>query len=167
MGKFPRLSTVVFIILLIGFLVLVPLAISQLFNTTDTFSGEMKIRADQQYFSPHISSAKGLRLEITNVSGRELQESRRTWSATYGYFIRVLPSTDEVTIVGNPVYDDTSRYIYWTYSGNDPEQNKKPVKIDVHVYPLYENEEIANTSLYLTWYNNEIVYVNTSVGSSP
>jgi hypothetical protein len=162
MGKFPRLSTVVFTIVLIGFLVLVPLAISRFFDATDNFSGDMKIRADQQYFSPQISSAQGLRLEITNVSGRELQASRHTWSATYGYFIRVIPSTDEVIIAGNPVYDDTSRYIYWTYSENDPQQNKKPVKIDVHLYTFHENEEIANSSLYLTWYNNDIAYVNTS-----
>ena len=166
MEKFPRLSTVVFTILLIGFLVLVPLAISRFFDTTDNFSGEMKIRADQQYFSPHISSAQGLRLDITNISGRELQASRHAWSANYGYFIGVIPSTSEVTILGNPVYDDNSRDIYWTYSGNDPEQNKKPVKIDVHLYTLHENEEIASSSLYLTWYNNDIVYVNTSVGSS-
>jgi len=163
MEKFPRLSTVVFIILLAGFLVLVPLAVSRFSENADAFSGEMKIRADQQYFSPSISSARGLRLEITNVSGRKLQESRRTWSATYGYFIRVLPTTDEVTIAGNPVYDDTSRYVYWTYSGNDPQQDKKPVRIDVHLYPLQGDEEIARSSLYLTWYTNDIVYVNTSV----
>jgi len=167
MEKFPRLSTVVFTILVIGFLVLVPLAISRFFDTTDTFPGDMKIRPDQQYFSPHISSAKGLRLDIMNVSGRELQESRRTWSANYGYFIKVMPSTSEVTILGNPVYDDNSRDIYWTYSENDPGQNKKPVKIDLHLYKSHENKEIANSSLYLTWYNNDIAYVNTSSGSSP
>jgi hypothetical protein len=158
---------VVFTILLIGFLVLVPLAISRFFDTADTFSGDIKIRADQQYFSPSISSAKGLRLDITNLSGRQLLDSRRTWSADYGYFIRVIPSTDEVIIAGNPVYDDTSRYIYWTYSANDPQQDKKPVKIDVHLYRLHENEEIASSSLYLTWYTNDIVYVNTSSGLSP
>ena len=165
MKKFPRLGTVVFALLLIGFLVLVPLAISRFFDNADTFPGDMKIRADQQYFSPSISSAQGLRLEITNVSGRELLESRHTWSADYGYFIRVMPTTSEVIILGNPVYDDTSRDIYWTYSGNDPQQDKKPVKIDLHLYPLQGNEEIAHASLYLTWYNNDIVYVNTSSGS--
>ncbi|MCX6692472.1 MAG: hypothetical protein NTW33_10625 [Methanoregula sp.] len=167
MEKFPRLSTVVFIIVVIGFLILVPLAFSRFFDTTDNFYKDMKIRPDQQYFSPSISSAQGLRLDITNISGRELQESRHTWSADSGYFIRITPSTDEVTIVGNPVYDDTSRYIYWTYSKNDPQQNKKPVKIDVHLYPLQGDEEIASSSLYLTWYNNDIVYVNTSSGPSP
>jgi hypothetical protein len=166
MGKFPRLSAVVFALLLIGFLILIPLAISPFFDTTDTFSADIKIRADQQYFSPHISSAPGLRLEITNVSGRELLASRHTWSADYGYFIRVMPTTSEVIILGNPVYDDTSRDIYWTYSGNDPEQSKKPVKIDLHLYPIQGNEEIASSSLYLTWYTNDIAYVNTSFESS-
>ena len=166
MGKFPRMSVVICTILVIAFLILLPYAVPQFFNNTETFSGNVKIRADQPYFSPHISSAKGLRLEITNLSGRELLASRQTWSADYGYFIRVIPSTAEVTILGNPVYGENSRDIYWTYSGNDPNQNKKPVKIDMHLYPLQGNVEITNSSLYLTWYNNEIVYVNNSVKSN-
>ncbi|MFA4848416.1 MAG: hypothetical protein WC626_01690 [Methanoregula sp.] len=165
MRNYPRLSVVVFTILIIGLLVCIPFAIPQFFNNTDTFSRDIKIQADQQYFSPHISSAKGLRLDITNLSGRELLASRHTWSADYGYFIRIIPSTSEVTILGNPAYDDNERDIYWTYSGNNPEQNKKPIKIDLHLYPLQGNEEITNSSLYLTWYNNEIVYVNKSFGS--
>ena len=165
-GRFPQLSVVIITILVIGFLVILPYAIPPFFNNTETFSGDVKIRADQQYFSPHISSAKGLRLELTNLSGRELLASRQTWFADYGYFIRVIPSTTEVTILGNPVYDENSRDIYWTYSGNNPDQNKKPVKIDMHLYPLRGNEEITNASLYLNWYNNEIVSVNNSVKSN-
>lgn len=165
--KFPRLSVVVFTILVIGFLVIVPFAIPRFFDNADTFSGNIKIRSDPQYFSPHLSSAKGLRLEITNLSGRELLASRHTWSADYGYFIRVIPSTSEVTILGNPVYNDNARDIYWTYSENNPVPNKKPVKINLQLYPLQTDEEIANTSLYLTWYNNDIAYANTSFGRLP
>jgi hypothetical protein len=162
MEKYPRLSMVIFIIVLFGCLVLLSFAIPQVLENKDSVSVGMKIRADQEYFAPHISSAKGLRLEITNVSGPKLQGSRHTWSADYGYFIRVIPSTDEVTIAGNPVYDDTARYIYWTYPENDLKQDKKPIKIDVHLYPLQGDEEIASSSLYLTWYTNDIAYVNTS-----
>jgi hypothetical protein len=162
MQKFPRLSVVIFTLLVIGFLVLLPFAVPRLFNNTETFSGDVKIRADHPYFSPHISSAKGLRLEVTNLSGRELLSSRQTWSANYGYFIRVIPSTSEVTILGNPVYDEKSRDIYWTWSGNDLNRDKKPVKIDVHLYPLEGNEEITNASVYLNWYNDEIVYASTT-----
>jgi hypothetical protein len=165
MGKFPRLSVVVFTIIVIGFLILVPYAIPRFFDNTDTFSGNIKIRPDQQYFSPHLSSAKGLRLEITNLSGRELLASRHYWSANYGYFIRVIPSTSEVIILGNPVYNDNSRDIYWTYSQNNSEPMRKPVKINLQLYPLQRDEEIANSSLYLTWYNNDIAYANTSFGS--
>lgn len=162
MQKFPRLIVVLFIILIIGFLVLLPSAIPRFFDTAEPFSGDVKIRPDQEYFSPHISSAKGLRLEITNLSGRELLASRQTWSADYGYFIRVIPSTSEVTLLGNPVYGGNSGDIYWTYSGNNPDKNKKPVKIDVHLYPLQGDGEISSSSLTLDWYNDEIVYVNTT-----
>ncbi len=42
---------------------------------------------------------------------------------------------------------------------------KKPVKINLYLYPIQGNEEIANSSLFLTWYNNDIVYANTSFGT--
>ncbi|MDO9323360.1 MAG: hypothetical protein Q7T80_00200 [Methanoregula sp.] len=167
LGKNPQMSTAVFAIIVIAFMLLIPFAVPVYFNNTDTFSGGMKIQADQQYFSPHISSAKGLRLEITNVSSRELQESRHTWSASYGYFIRVIPATSTVEIVGNPVHDDNNRDIYWTYSGTDPNPEKKPVKIDLTLYQLPGNKEISHSSVYLTWYNNDIAYVNTSFAPSP
>lgn len=160
LGKSPHLSMGVLIILVIGCLVFLSFAIPQVLDSNDPVSGTMEIRADQQYFSPQISSAKGLRLEITNISGRTIQASRHRWSADYGYFIRVIPSTSEVTILGNPVYDDYSPDIYWTYSENDPAGNKKPVKIELHLYPLQGNEELARSSFYLTWYTNDIVYVN-------
>ena len=156
------MRTAVFAVIVIVFLILLPFAVPGFFSNTDTFSGTIKIRADPQYFSPHISSAKGLRLDITNLSNRELLDSRHTWSASYGYFIRVIPATSEVEILGNPVYDDNTLNIYWTCSGTDPNPDKKPVKIDMHLYHSDRNEEIANASLYLTWYNNDIVYVNTS-----
>jgi hypothetical protein len=158
----PRLSMVVFSILMIGCLVLLSFAIPQVLENRDAGSAAMKIRADQQYFSPHLSTAKGLRLELTNISARRLQESRHTWSADYGFFIRVIPSTNEVTILGNPVSDNNFRDIYWTYAENDPGRNNKPVKIEVHSYSLQGNEELANSSLYLTWYTSDIVYVNSS-----
>ncbi|MFA6226848.1 MAG: hypothetical protein WC620_11930 [Methanoregula sp.] len=161
--KHPRLSMIVFIILVIGCLVLLSFAILHISDSNDPIPGPLEIRADQQYFSPQISSAKGLRLEITNISGRTIQASRHTWSADYGYFIRVIPSTTEVTILGNPVYDDYSRDIYWTYSKNDPAENKKPVKIELHLYPQQGNEELASSSFYLTWYTNDIVYVNKTL----
>ena len=78
-------------LLVVGLLVILPYAVPRFFNTTETFSGDVLIRADQSYFSPGISPAKGLRLEITNLSGRELLASRQTWSADFGYFIRVIP----------------------------------------------------------------------------
>ena len=165
--KYPRLGMVVLIILVMGCLFLLSQTIPQVLDSQAPVSGTMEIRADQQYFSPQISSAKGLGLEITNISVRTIQESRHTWSADYGYFIRVTPSTSDVTILGNPVVDDYSRDIYWTYPQDDPSWDKKPVKIEVHLYSLQGDEDLASSSLYLTWYSNDIVYVNRSFEPSP
>nr|WP_321507647.1 hypothetical protein [uncultured Methanoregula sp.] len=162
MNRSPMLSIMAGAVIVIGFLLFILLVAPALFDNPDRFSGDITIRADPQYFSPQISSAKGLRLDITNLSGRQLQASRYTWSADYGYFIRVIPSTSEVTILGNPVTDEDSGTIYWTYSPGDPDRNKKPVKIDLHIYPLQGTGELAASSLYLTWYTGDIVSVNRS-----
>ena len=157
--KNPRLMVAAFAIIVVLVLILVPYAIPGLSDTADTFSGNIGIQADQQFFSPHISSAKGLRLVITNVSGTELLASRHTWSANYGYFVRVIPSTSEVIILGNPVYDDNNRDIYWTFS--DAEQKKGPVKIELQITKTANPAINTNASLYLTWYTPDIVQANT------
>ncbi|MFA4876328.1 MAG: hypothetical protein WC586_02870 [Methanoregula sp.] len=162
LNRFPRMSIAVFTLLIVCVLLFIPLAFPAYFDNADSFSGDIRIRADQQYYSPHLSSAKGLRLEITNLSGRELLSSRHTWSADYGYFIRVVPATSEVTILGNPVSGDDFRDIYWTYPTGDYGKDKKPVKIDLHLYPRKGEAEIANSSLALNWYTNDIVSVNRS-----
>ena len=160
LGHHPRLSLAVFTVIVMGCILLIPFALPLFFGNTDTFSGDIRIAADQQYFSPQISSAKGLRLEITNLSGREVLTSRRLWSADYGYFIRVVPTTSDVIILGNPALDDESRYIFWTYDANEAGRERKPVTINVRLYPLHENKEIASASLNLAWFNNDTVVVN-------
>jgi hypothetical protein len=166
LAQHPRAGILLFTILVIGVLILAPFMIPVYSGNSLSYAGDIKIHADQQYYSPQVSSAKGLRLDITNLSGRELLASRHEWSASYGYFIRVVPATGEVTILGNPVTDDNSRDIYWTYSKNDPGQNKTPVKIDLHLYSMPGNTGVASPSLYLSWYTNDIVMVNASAGQA-
>jgi hypothetical protein len=158
----PRFSIGVCSVLVIGVLVLIPYAFPAYFDNSDTFSGDVRIHPAQGFFSPRISSAKGLQLEITNLSSRELALSRQTWAADYGYFISVDPSTSEVQILGNPVFNDTARDIYWTYSGNDQNHVKKPVTIDFSLYRMPGNEKVASSSVFLTWYSDDIISVNSS-----
>lgn len=160
LGQFPNLVAAAITVLAIAILLIVLPLIPSVISGPDAFSGDMTIRTDQQYFSPHISSAKGLWLIIMNVSGNDLDTSRHAWSADYGYFITVVPSTSKVIILGNPVTTDSSQDVYWTYS--DPPPDKKPVKIDLRLSSEKTHDEIANASLYLTWYTDDIVYVNRS-----
>ena len=145
---------------MIGVLIILCIAVPLITAEKDPEPQDILILADQQYFSPHISSAKGLHLAITNISGQTYRQSRHTWTADYGYFIRVIPSTSDVTILGNPVYNDTFSDIYWSYAETDPARNDTPVTIAVHLYPLHENRELASSSLSLDWYTNDIVHVS-------
>jgi len=163
--KSPRLVVAGFGILVVLVLILIPYAIDGFSGSGNAFSDPIGIRADHEYFSPHISSAKGLRLVITNVSGTELLASRQTWSADYGYFVRVIPSTSEVIILGNPVQDATNRDIYWTWSETDAKPKRDPVKIDLQITKTGNAATTANASLYLSWYTRDIVQVNTSRAS--
>ncbi len=156
---------IVLIAMLIVILFLLgPYVVPMLFWNTAEFSGNVRIHPDQQYFSPGISSAEGLRLTITNLSGREVLGSRQAWSADYGYFIRVTPSTGEVTILGNPVTETGSREIYWTYPAIDSDRTGKPVTIQLRVLPPEGDDALAVSSLTLDWYTDRIVKVNNPAG---
>jgi hypothetical protein len=148
----------------VAIFVLVPIAFDEYMENPGTYSKNIGIRADHAYYSPHISSDKGLHLVITNLSGTGLLASRHTWSADYGYFIRVIPSTSEVIILGNPVSDDNNRDIYWTWSDTEPAQKRDPVTIRMHLYDEDEPVEIANASLNLTWYTSSVVQVGPFAG---
>jgi hypothetical protein len=167
MERHPRFSSVVFFLFVIGVLVFLSFAIPVLTQEQDPAPADIKIKADPQYFSPQISSTKGMKMEITNITGLKFRQSRHTWTADYGYFIRVVPSTSEVTILGNPVINETQRDIYWTYSPDDPKRGKRPIKIDVYLYPYLGDDVLANSSLCLEWYTDDIVYVNQSSGPMP
>ena len=166
LSRHPRAAVLLIALVVVGILILIPFAFPAPFGNTLSYSGDIRIQPDQQYFSPQVSSEKGLQLTITNLSARELLASRHEWSASYGYFIRIVPSTGDVIILGNPVTDDNARSIYWTYSKTDTGQNRTPVRIDLHLYALPDNTGVASPSLYLHWYTNDIVAVSTSAAGS-
>ncbi|WP_321507076.1 hypothetical protein [uncultured Methanoregula sp.] len=103
MGRYKKISYVLLSIMVIECLILINLFFPITYGDDHIFSNNIKIEPSQDYFSPQISSDKGLRLEIANFSGRESLISMHNWSASYGYFIWVSPTTPEVRILGNPV----------------------------------------------------------------
>lgn len=158
----PRTMIAAITVIVVAMFLATPFLFPALFGNTDDFSGDIQIRTDQEYFSPQTSSARGLQLEITNLSGRSLLESRQTWTADYGYFINVIPSTSEVTILGNPAIAEKPGSIYWTYPGNEIEHAKQPVKISVQISSRDGSSTHANSTLWLTWFTNDIAFVNRS-----
>ena len=135
---------------------------SPLPNTDHSFSTNINIEPNQYYYSPQSSYEKGLKLEITNLSGRELLVSRHTWSTNYGYFVTVEPPVSDVIILGSPVYNYNTTFIYWTYPIRDIGTNKPPVRIQLQVFKLKDNIEIANVFLNLTWFDKDIASPNIS-----
>ncbi|NMB79807.1 MAG: hypothetical protein GYA23_12020 [Methanomicrobiales archaeon] len=159
MARHPRTSTVLFYVCVFCILLFLAVGVPLLTEERNPDPADIRIKTDQQYFSPHISSAQGLRLQLTNITGRDFRMSRHTWSADYGYFVRVIPSTGEVTILGNPAVDETADHIYWTYPATDPGRNATPVTIRAQLYPLHGDTELVRSSITLDWFTNDIVTV--------
>jgi len=159
----PRLGMVAVGALVVGGLIVSAYAIPPLLETRDAGMGTLGIRTDTQYFSPTLSTAKGLRLVLTNTSTTKLWENTYTWSAGYGFFIRVIPSTNDVIVLGNPVSDNTQQDIYWTFMENDSGNRTEPVRIEVRrSSPREDRTETA--VLYLDWFNADIVRVRQPPG---
>ncbi|MFA4878286.1 MAG: hypothetical protein WC586_12855 [Methanoregula sp.] len=160
--RFPKLGLLVILLIVVILILLVPLALPQLSGNDISFSKTIAIHPDQQFYSPSISTAKGLRFEVTNLSGRELLASRFAWSADYGYFINVIPSTSEVTVLGNPVEIDSARYMYWTFPKDATIPHNKPVKIDLRITTIADKIERGHATVCLDGFTNDIVQVNAT-----
>lgn len=161
----PRLGMVVVGVLVVGGLVVFAYTIPPLLENRDAGLGALGIRADQEYFSPHLSTSKGLRLALTNTTTTKLWENTYTWSADYGFFIRVIPSTNDVIILGNPVTDNTQQDIYWTFTEQNPgNRTPRPVQIEIR-RSSPRGEDLERSVLYLDWFTDDVVRVRQSMPS--
>ena len=160
--RFPKLGLLVVIVIVVLLILLVPFALPQLAGNDISYSKTIEIRPDQQFYRPSISTAKGLQFEVTNLSGHELLASRFAWSADYGYFINIIPTNAEVTVLGNPVEVDNARYMYWTFPKDTTIPRDRPVKIDLTITTIADSVERVHTSVCLDWFTNDIVQVNAT-----
>jgi hypothetical protein len=159
-GKRVAITLGLYSIVIIIFLV-IALFISPGFLIAHQYSDSIKINPSENYYSPAISTSKGLQLDVTNISSDQLLSTSYNWSTNYGYFISIIPSTKEVSILGDTIETGSTR-IYWTFSISDISINKSPVTIKLQIKNLRDKTIITNTSLNLTWFEKDIAYVNYS-----
>lgn len=153
---------IIFVLIVIVIILSVPLLLPELSGNTLEFAHPVSISPDETYYGPGISSARGLRLEAAGLSGRELLSSRFRWSADYGYFISVIPSTSEVTILGNPAMTEGTRHVFWTFPDDAATPHARPVRIDLEVIPFSDQFPHRHASLCLDWFSRGIVQVNAT-----
>jgi hypothetical protein len=125
------------------------------------YSDDIKIKSDQLYYSPLNTPMNKLRFEVTNISTDQKLHTSYKWSTNYGYFISFTTTEANQKILGD-ICETPSNEIYWTYPTEDIVQIKNPVNIKLNVLNLDNNATVANTSLNLTWFTKDIVFVNYS-----
>lgn len=162
LNRFPRARLVLFTVAIVLLLIFFPLAFPHQFGNDLTFSNQISLATDQQFYGPAASTAKGLRLEAINLSGREELESRFLWSADYGYFVSVIPSTGEVTVLGDRVEQYGNRYIYWTFPKDATLPSDRPVTVNLRIVTFADNVERESATLCLDRFTNGIVRVNAT-----
>jgi hypothetical protein len=152
------------VILLIVFLIFEAFLILNAANSfkTNPYSDEIKIKPAELYYSPLTSSQNGLQLSVQNITSDQSTHTVFRWSTNYGYFVLLTPTGYNKGILGNS-FVSRSTESSWSYPTEDIEQNKSPVKIKLEVIDLNNNNDIvSNTSLNLTWFTKDIVFVNYS-----
>jgi hypothetical protein len=123
------------------------------------YSDNIKIEPDRLYYSPLNSPTTGLLLGFTNISNKQLAYTSFQWSTNYGYFISY-----DIRGTNEKILGDQSKNlkVYWSYPREDISQNKNPVTIKLTVTNLTDNSIVTNTSINLTWFSRDIVFVNYS-----
>jgi hypothetical protein len=152
--KKDRLGEVVSIILIvIGILCIYPSFVPQ--NPYPINPNNVAIHSNPEYYSPSISSDKGIKLTTTNTSYPDFNLAIYHWKTNYGYFIDIKKPYNYITILGNETYWSNS--IYWSYPSSDIEKEKPSVKITLDIFDNYNQTFITNSTMNLTWLNNEII----------
>jgi hypothetical protein len=122
----------------------------------------IEIGADQKYYSPLFSQNRGLLLSVTNITPDQISHTKCHWSTNYGYFVSHTLSGAPDQILGSE-FDSNTRPVFWTYPTEDIQQQKNPVTIRLVISNSEDNSSvIKETSLNLTWFTKDIVFINKS-----
>jgi len=160
--KWLRSAVVILYLGIIAVFVLTYLFVSPGLIMEHPYSPNIKIQPDQEYFSPLLSSSKGLQLKATNVSGHEqIVSTSYNWTTNYGFFVWISQSANRLVILG-PIVENQNPQIYWTYPVSDIGKNKPPVEIKLQVVNQRDGSVVTKTTLNLSWYQQDIAFVNNS-----
>ena len=114
--------------------------------------------ADQEVYSPSISTTSGLELYPTNSTNLKsifpiYKSSGFRWETNYGYFVTVNSYTSKIELLDNYTVRHSNGKVYWSFSKDDIPVNKSQIQIKLKIYDANGSNwtYLSNTTLNLTW----------------
>ncbi len=116
------------------------------------------ISVDRLNYMPAMSSTVGIGLAPEFPHAIDNRTVSFRWQADYGYFISWNPPGFKAHVLGPDVTTDNGK-IYWSYSPDDMDKDKPPVRITLTMVDKATGRAINVTGLDIGWVNKSMATV--------
>ena len=155
-------------ILILGFAILVFLSggyfIYQNFLESEKTSsegiltGEAKIQADRDTYTPILSSTVGIGLTPIYTLDRHPDTIKFHWHTNYGHFVSWEPPDFQVNLLGPEVINNGEK-IFWAYGPDKMDINKPSVKISLKIEDVESGQFLTESILEIDWLDQNVAKV--------
>ena len=159
--KILILVSIVLVFLSGGFLIYQTFVESEKVPSESILTGNVKIQADRDTYTPILSSTVGIGLTPIYTSGRYQGTVKFHWHTSYGHFISWEPPDFKVNLLGAEVINDGEK-IFWSY---DPEMDikKPPVKISLKIEDAESGQLLTESTLEIDWVDQNIAKIDKQI----
>jgi hypothetical protein len=119
---------------------------------------DVVLLADQEVYSPLISTTTGLELYPTNSTNLKsfypiYKSSGFRWETNYGFFVTEDSYSSKIELLDNYTVRRSNGKVFWSFSKEDIPLNKSPIQIKLKIYHAEGSNwtYLSNTTLNLTW----------------
>ncbi len=118
----------------------------------------ISIKTDRVNYTPLMSSTVGIGLTPEFPQAIDIGTVSFRWQTDYGYFISWKAPDFKVNQLGTDVTTDDGK-IYWSYSPDDIDKDKPPVRVTLTMVDKATGKAINTTGLDIGWEGQGIASV--------
>lgn len=156
--KILILSFVIIVFLSGGYLIYQNFPESEKTSSESIFTGEVKIQADRDTYTPILSSTVGIGLTPIYTLDGHPDTVKFHWHTNYGHFVSWGPPDYQVNLLGAEVVNNGEK-IFWSYGPDKMDIKKPSVEISLKVEDVESGQFLTESILGIDWVDQNVAKV--------